>query len=96
MRADRRPYKTYFHSHGKDARWVADAVAQEEISGEILPGHRVGASWLILIFAYLIGRSETMEKRVITCGPYDIASGGWKGVVRIHPHEGSTPICDGG
>ena len=36
-------YKTYVRSHGKDASWVADVMAQEGISGGIQPGQ--GTEW---------------------------------------------------
>ena len=36
-------YKTYVRSHGKDAAWVADVMAQEGISGWIQPGQ--GTEW---------------------------------------------------
>ena len=33
-------YETYVRSHGKDASWVAEVTAQEEIGGETQPGQR--------------------------------------------------------
>ena len=36
-------YKTYVRSHGMDASWVADVMAQERISGGIQPGQ--GTEW---------------------------------------------------
>ena len=30
-------YRTYVHSHGRDASWVADAMAQEGAGGGVQP-----------------------------------------------------------